>query len=318
MIFKKTFPAVCALLLALAGCSSPSHEDTAAEVQTGSAAAAAPSASAHRKSESLDTAGAMGGISMDEAKMKMATNEQVPVKEKAAPRKIIFTGVVLVDCDNLDRTSAKLEAMVRAFNGYVGNAAMDMEKGDARTSTWTLRVPSSQFSACMKAAEGLGELRKSTRTGQDVSEEFYDSQARLKNKRVEEARLIELLKNATGKLSEILTVENEIARVREEIEVIEGRLHYLSNMTDLSTITVTAREVKTFAPVTEPTLGTKVGRSFATSLTGLGETATAVLLATVAFLPWAVPLLLLLWLGWKIVGRRVRTALLPPPATPIS
>lgn len=312
MIAKKNVILSCIAGLLLAGCGGGAQDE---------AAAAAPAVMPKGgESATPSTTIVMDGAMNDSlagSQMKLAAQEGVAApKQEKTPRKIIFTGDVLVDCENLERAGAKLEEIVKSFGGYVGNASLNMENDATRQSTWTVRVPSARFSACIKAAEGLGELRKSERKGEDVSEEFYDAQARLKNKRVEENRLVDLLKTATGKLGEILTVEKEISRVREEIEVIEGRLRFLSNQSDLSTIVITAREVKNFVPATAPTLPTKVARSFNTSVTSLQDVATSVLLAIVAFVPWIIPIGILFWVCWRTLGRRMRMALLPPPAAP--
>ena len=74
------------------------------------------------------------------------------------------------------------------------------------------------------------------------------SPARIKNKQVEEQRLQDLLKKATGKLSEILQVEKELSRVRGEIEQLQGRIRVLANLSSLTTITLTMREIKDYVP----------------------------------------------------------------------
>lgn len=167
-----------------------------------------------------------------------------------------------------------------------------------------MRLPAEKFDAFLKALPGLGELQSSTRKADDVSEEFYDVAARLKNKKIEEARLIELLQKATGKLTEVLTVEKELSRVRDEIERIEGRLRFLTNQTDLSTITITLREVKNFVPEGPPTLATQVSRSFGNSLDALKAFVVGLLLFIVALVPWVLPLGLACWLVFKFLIKR--------------
>ena len=207
-------------------------------------------------------------------------------KQAVVPRKIISTGTVDLVCEDLDRASEGIEAQIKRFGGFIGDANQTGSRGDARTASWTIRVPADRFDALMKALPRLGELQSSSREAQDLGEEFYDAEARVKNKRVEEVRLVELLKRVAGNLDQILRVETELSRIRGEIESIEGRLRYLSRQTDLSTITVTMREVKNFVPEGPPTLGSRVGRTFAGSRTALAEFGTALLLLFVALSPW--------------------------------
>jgi hypothetical protein len=204
------------------------------------------------------------------------------------PRKIIYTGSVALRTDDLDAAEKKLDEMVKQFNGYLGSASRSGTKGSQRSGSWTIRIPSTGYGSFVKAISTIGELESSSQEAQDVSEEFYDVQARLKNKKVEEARLVELLQKATGKLTEVLQVEKEISRIREEIEQIEGRLRFLTNQTDLSTITVTINEVKEFRPVGPPSLSTDVKRAFTESVGQLGDVARGILIGVIAILPWAV------------------------------
>ncbi len=212
------------------------------------------------------------------------SEESVP----AMPRKIIYTGSVALRTDDLDAAEKKLEAMVKQFNGYLGSASRSGTKGSQRSGSWTIRIPSTGYGSFVKAIATIGELESSSQEAQDVSEEFYDVQARLKNKKVEEARLVELLQKATGKLTEVLQVEKELSRIREEIEQIEGRLRFLTNQTDLSTITVTINEVKEFRPAGPPSLSTDVQRTFSESIGQMGDAARGLLLLVIALLPWAV------------------------------
>lgn len=244
---------------------------------------------------------ATSGMVAGEAKLE---TEVAPAKAPAMPRKIIFTGEVTLICEDLDKASAGLEGRAKEFGGYVSNANQTGARGETREGSWTVRIAAEKFDAFLKALPALGELQSSSRKADDVSEEFYDVAARLKNKKIEEARLIELLQKATGKLTEVLTVEKELSRVRDEIERIEGRLRFLTNQTDLSTITITLREVKNFVPEGPPTLATQVSRSFGNSLDTLKAFVVGLLLLVVALVPWVLPLGLACWLVFHFVKKR--------------
>src|SRR5262249_60412343 len=109
----------------------------------------------------------------------------------------------------------------------------------------------------------------------------------------------------TGKLEDILAVERELRRVRGEIEQMQGRLRYLSNMTELSTVTITAIELKNYVPPLSPSFRTEVVRTFQLSVTRLTEFGKAVALVLVALVPWSpLILLLVLFVGWLLRRRR--------------
>jgi uncharacterized coiled-coil protein SlyX len=76
-----------------------------------------------------------------------------------------------------------------------------------------------------------------------------DVESRLKNKRIEEARLLEILEKKTGDLKEVVALEQAISEVREQIERMEGRMRYLTEKVELTTITITAREVQDYVPL---------------------------------------------------------------------
>ena len=233
---------------------------------------------------------------LESSGMKGAADGMSPEAEKIAfPRKIIYTGDIRLVCEDLDVASNKLESRIKEFGAYISNANKTGSRGSTRESSWTIRIPAEKFDSFIKFATTIGELQSNNRQAQDVSEEFYDVAARLKNKKIEEQRLVELLKNATGKLSEVLTVEKELSRVREEIERIEGRLRFLTNQTDLSTITVTIQEVKNFQPEGPPNLKTQVSRSFEGSIDLMKNLGIGLLLFVVAVLPWAIPFGLVAW-----------------------
>jgi len=266
--------------------------------------------SAQPTASKLESAPASAPVQVAQAEAPTAGEAVAKAVSDAAPapltqpRKIIYTGEVTLVCEDLDKTAEQLEAKIAEFGGYLGNVSRSGVRGSAREGSWTARIPSAKFDTFVKALPSLGELQSSSRHAEDVSEEFYDVQARLKNKQLEEARLLDLLQKATGRLTEVLTVEKELMRVREEIERIQGRLRFLSNQTDLSTITITLREVKNFVPEGPPTLATQLSRSFSSSTTALKDFLVGVLVALVALLPWTVPLALLAWLIVRVVKKR--------------
>ena len=126
----------------------------------------------------------------------------------------------------------------RIITSTAASAARITDRG------WTLeiRVPSGQFDAMVMALGGLGTVESVSATVQDVGDEYVDLGARVANARHMEARLVEMLARRTGRLSDALTVEQELRRVREEIERYDARLKWLERRTSLSSIEITLRE----------------------------------------------------------------------------
>src|SRR4029079_8659918 len=89
---------------------------------------------------------------------------------------------------------------------------------------------------------GLGELKNQTLGTEDVTKAYFDTDARLKNARVMEERLIEMLKTKTGKVADLLQVEKELGRVREDIERMQGELKYMDAQVAFATVTIPLEE----------------------------------------------------------------------------
>jgi hypothetical protein len=208
------------------------------------------------------------------------------------PRKVVCTADAELTAERIEDAVAKLTRHVKAAGGYVAESGIEGQGGAAaglpRVATCKVRVPVDRFDAFMTGLGELGEVGSSHVSSQDVTDEFYDLEARLRNKRAEEARLLRHLDRSTTKLSDILLVEEALARVREEIERMEGRRRLLADQSDLSTVTVTIREAAAF-PQRQgaPSLATQARRTFADSLGALGAFGRGLTLVVVALVPWA-------------------------------
>ena len=182
-------------------------------------------------------------------------------------------------------------------------------------ASWRVRVPVAHFEAFASAVARLGEVRRNHVGSQDVTEEYVDLEARIRNKREEEKRLLKHLADSTGKLEDILAVEKELSRVRGEAEQMEGRLRFLADRADLSTVTIEASEWKDYKPPVPATFQTRVGRTFFLSVETLFEFGKALALFLVALAPW-LPLIIigLFVLRWLIrrAGGRSRPVTLTP------
>jgi hypothetical protein len=103
-------------------------------------------------------------------------------------------------------------------------------------------VPTGQFDQLMTGLKSFGRVESVSANAEDVGEEYVDLGARAANARRVEARLVEMLASRTGKLSDVLTVEQELARVRQEIERHDARLRWLERRASLSSFSITLHE----------------------------------------------------------------------------
>ena len=155
---------------------------------------------------------------------------------------IIRTGHAAIEVDSLELAIAQVTQLAKRLGGQVAATAIETGRKDFRTAQMTLRIPSAQFDAALGGLDPIGKIESQNVSSEDVTEQYVDMTARMTNAKRLEDRLIALLANRTGKLEEVLAVERELARVREEIERYEGRLRYLRTRAAISTLTVNLHE----------------------------------------------------------------------------
>ncbi len=223
------------------------------------------------------------------------------------PRKIIYTASVDLVAEDLDKVEPQVPRIVQTFGGYISKQDLSGATGSFRRASWTVRVPIDKFDAFLDAVAALGETQRRTLDTQDVTDKFFDTEARLKNKRVEESRLLKLLEERTGKLDEVIQVERELSRVRAEIEQLDGSLRLLTNLTSLSTVTITVSQRRADKPPESPLFGTVIGRTFFDSLDALIAVGKSIVLMVVALAPW-LPFVLVAYFLLRFLLRR---ALMP-------
>lgn len=266
--------------LALVGCAGASYKDMAGNME-------APEAQY------------VEGVAMAEPDGAA----DVPAAVVLADRKIIYTATIELNVESFDDVPEKVQAAVERHQGYISGSEIHGVPGQPRRGHWTIRVPVTQYEQFLAAARTLGEVRSVTTDSADVSEEYYDVEARIHNKKKAESRLVAHLEETTAKLEDILTVERELARVREEIERMEGRLRYLKDRTSLSTIQLHVNEVTQYSPEEAPAYSTRIGRTWQSSLDSLLHVGQTLLLVLVFAAPWLVIFLILGTVVWIILRR---------------
>ena len=169
-----------------------------------------------------------------------APTPQMP--QTVASGMIIRNGSVNILVDSIETAIERVRAMTLALGGVVGGLQINAGERQVRSATLELKIPAARFDSAMTGMPAFGKVEHSSTTAEDVGEEFTDVTARVANARRLEARLITLLATRTGKLEDVLAVERELARVREEIERYEGRIRFLSTRVATSTIVATVHE----------------------------------------------------------------------------
>jgi hypothetical protein len=158
-----------------------------------------------------------------------------------AERKIIKEGDITFETNNTSETTQLINNTVKQLNGYI--SADNIFHFDNRIEhKVTVRVPTNRFDQLVeKISSSAKNIDNKNIKAKDVTEEYIDVEARIKSKKDLEARYKEIL-NQANKIEDILRIENEIGKLRTEIESYEGRLRYLTNRIALSTLNITYYE----------------------------------------------------------------------------
>ena len=214
-------------------------------------------------------------------------------------RLIVRTGQAVIEVDSLEPAIAELRRIAMRVGGFVADATVQSGRNQLRSATLQLKVPTARFDDLTLALGPLGRLQSVNVSAEDVSEEFVDVTARVANGRRLEDRLVELLRTRTGRLQDVLAVEHELARVREEIERMEGRLRFLKASAQLSTLAVSLSEPP---PIVASHPGRSIiGEAFKTAWRNF----VGVLAGAIASLGFVAPVVILGWGTW-VIGKRYK------------
>lgn len=191
-----------------------------------------------------------------------AVNEQKSVSPVAGPL-IIRTAELRLTARAFDTVRGDLDRILSQFGGHIAQLDIASPAGQARSLTATLRILAPQLEAALNELRKLGRVESESRRGEEVTQQSVDLEARLSNSRHTEQRLTEILATRTGKLSDVLEVEEKLAEVRGQIEQAEAEQKSLNNRISLATISLQVNEDYR-APLTgtiAPSIGTRLSNS---------------------------------------------------------
>ncbi|HTK04860.1 MAG TPA: DUF4349 domain-containing protein [Candidatus Eisenbacteria bacterium] len=167
-------------------------------------------------------------------------------------QKIIKNGSLRLTVDNVSASLDRISAIAKDRNGFVQSSSASEREDGKHDGQVTIRVPVVHFEAAVADLKALATIvNYEATTGQDVTEQYTDLQAQLRNAKAQEEEYLRIMKKAES-VEDILKVQERLGYVRGQIESLEGRIKYLENQTSLSTITVSlTEEVLVQAPTKE-------------------------------------------------------------------
>ena len=188
------------------------------------------------------------------------------------PAKRIYTGYMEMQTLDFDAASSGIDALVEELGGYFQQSSTSNGNSGYRHASYTVRVPAEQFETFFQKAGALCHVTYSNTNTDDVSESYYDTEARLETARIKLERLQTLLAKATS-MEDIITIESAISETEWEIENLSGTLRHYDALVDYATINVELSEVYKLSGQDEAvtTFGGRLGQSFVNGLKAVGN-----------------------------------------------
>jgi hypothetical protein len=205
---------------------------------------------------------------------------------------------------DFDSSRASLDAILARHNGYSANLAVNTPQDAARTLQASLRIPAPQLPAALIEIKALGRAEAENQNGEEVTQQHADLVARLKNSRETEQRLQAILTQRTGKISDVLEVEQEIARVRGEIEQMEAEQKNLEHRVDFATIDLKlSEEYKAKLDSPAPAISTLIHNAAVNGYRNVADTLLSIVLFFAEYGPvlafWLLLFSIPAWLVWR-------------------
>ena len=201
-------------------------------------------------------------------------------------RKIIRTGQITLEVADIGKAMDEVAAIANELGGYVvsSNRSGNEDNNSGRVS---IRVPANRFNDAFAKLRTIAvKVPYESTNSQDVTEEYMDLKARLRNLEATEAQFLSLLEKAKT-VEEILKVQKELSNVRSEIERTKGRIQYLERTTDMSLIQVTLQETKAVGK--NGWNGLETLKSAVNGLIGFGKVLVNIIIWLIIFIPlWAI------------------------------
>ena len=218
-----------------------------------------------------DLAAKSGSAAPHMQQVSLQQADQSQTAAQAMERKIIKDAELTLEVPSPTETQRKVTSIAEAHNGFVVTSESKQRQSSDGSQrlldiTLVIRVPASQFGAVLDQIRALSNnITAEKQTGQDVTEEFIDLEARIRTQKALEAQFLEIMKQA-HKVTDALEVQTQIANVRTEIEKLEGRKRFLENRSSLSTITVNLNSAGTGIVVNTSGFGRSIKEAVSDSI----------------------------------------------------
>jgi hypothetical protein len=222
---------------------------------------------------------------------------------------IVRTADLRLTTRRFEQSRDAVQGIVQQHSGYVAELSINAAANEAKSLHSTLRVPAAQLESALVSLRTLGRVTYESEHGEDVTKQFVDLNARLDNARHTEQRLTELLRDRTGKLSDVLAVEEQIDNVRGQIESMEAEVKNMASQVAFSSIDVTISEEYN-VPLSEtgtPSITTQLRNAAAEGYHNLVGVAVGLLAFVLSIGPALLIILAILYYPARLIWRKTRS-----------
>jgi len=220
-------------------------------------------------------------------------------------RMVIYNANLSLQVKDYHQVEATIQSKATELGGYVVGSSIYDSGTEYINGSITVKIPQSHFQSYIKEVEKHSiKIKEKNVTGNDITEEYVDLESRLKAKEAVEKRLLTLMDQAE-KTEDLLKISNDLATVQEEKEQLLGRMNYLQNNVDYSTVTIQLEEelVKVDAIKNKESLNTwqKAKSQFVTTINGIISFLSGVAVFTIGLSPIIIPILivLIIWIFYR-------------------
>lgn len=245
---------------------------------------------------------------------------------EGSPEKLIYSASATVETTEFDQTVEKLTALVAEYGGFVESSSINgsnyysQSRGysSERYASYVIRVPSDRFSTLMSSLSTLGNVPYSHTYTENITAQYYDTDARLTAYKTQETRLLEMMEIAET-VEDLISIEEKLTELRYKIESLQSTLNNWDRQVSYSSLNLEVQEVIEYTPESRMSYGQELALALTNGLKRTGEFFKDLLLTLVGALPALVILAVVLAIlipVWKNRRKARRMKKNPPAESP--
>jgi len=223
-------------------------------------------------------------------------------------RMIIRMGNMGIEVEKFDDAVNKVTEVTKKYSGYISNSSSSQNSSGKKQGTLVLKVPADKYDMLIAEVSTVGKVMSQNINANDITEEYIDLEAREKTQKELEQRLLKLLSEKTARLTDVVEVEQKLASVRQIIESIDGKMRYLKNQSEMSTLTLSLYEPAILVTSSGGGFFYELEQAIKKGLRGFTEILSGMITLLIALLPIIILVLIIYWIIKRIIKKRKQKA----------